>query len=81
MFSLSQQFNPFNPKYLEWYSPYLDLEHTIQICRGERINHNKIVILNPVLILYISSTLVKFFQKTKGSSHKFAISRRNYFST
>jgi len=30
--------NPFNSKYLEWYSPYLDLEHTIQVCRGERVN-------------------------------------------
>jgi len=29
--------NPFNPKYLEWYSPCLDLEHTIQVCRGERV--------------------------------------------
>jgi len=27
--------NPFNPKYLEWYSPHLDLEHTIQVCRCE----------------------------------------------
>jgi len=26
----------FNPKYLEWYSPCLDLEHTIQVCRGRR---------------------------------------------
>jgi len=29
-------FNPFNPnKYVEWYGPSLDLEHTIQVCRGE----------------------------------------------
>jgi len=27
-------FKPVNPKYLEWYSPYLDLEHTIQVCIG-----------------------------------------------
>jgi len=33
--------NPFNPKYLEWYSPCLDLEHTKQVCRGERIIINK----------------------------------------
>jgi len=25
-----------NPNYLEWYSPCLDLEHTIQVCRGEK---------------------------------------------
>jgi len=30
--------NPFNPKYLDWYSPCLVLEHTILICRGERVN-------------------------------------------
>jgi len=29
--------NPFNPKYLEWYGPCLDLEHTIQVCRRDRI--------------------------------------------
>jgi len=28
---------PFNPKYPEWYSPSLDHEHTIQVCRGERV--------------------------------------------
>jgi len=27
--------NPFNPKYPEWYSPSLDLEHTMQVSRGE----------------------------------------------
>jgi len=31
--------NPFNPKYLEWYSPVFDLEHTILICRGERVKY------------------------------------------
>jgi len=31
--------HPFNPKYLEWYSPCLDLEHTIQVCRGESVNY------------------------------------------
>jgi len=31
-------FNPFNPKYIEWYSPSLALEHTIQVCRGEMVN-------------------------------------------
>jgi len=34
--------NLLNPNYLEWYSPYLDLEHAIQVCRGEMV---KIVIL------------------------------------
>jgi len=29
--------NPLNPKYLEWYGPNIDLKHTIQICRGERV--------------------------------------------
>jgi len=29
--------NSFNPKYLEWYNPCLDLEHTIQVCRDERV--------------------------------------------
>jgi len=32
--------NRFNPKYLEWYSPSLDLEHTVQIYRGERVKVN-----------------------------------------
>jgi len=29
--------NPFNPKYLEWYSPYLYLDLTIQVCRGDKV--------------------------------------------
>jgi len=32
-------YNPFNPKYLEWYSPFFDMEYTIQVCRGERVNY------------------------------------------
>jgi len=38
----SDNINPFNPKYPEWYSPCLDLEHTTQVCRGERVK-NKIL--------------------------------------
>jgi len=30
-------FDPFKPKYLEWYSPYPDPEHTIQVSRGNRV--------------------------------------------
>jgi len=30
--------HPFN---LEWYSPYLDLEHTIQVCMGHRVKYTK----------------------------------------
>jgi len=30
--------NIVTPKYLEWYSPFCDLECTIQVCRGERFN-------------------------------------------
>jgi len=30
---------PFNPKYPEWYCLCLDLEHTIQVCRGERVKN------------------------------------------
>jgi len=26
-------------KYPEWYSPSLDLEHTIQVCRGDRVKY------------------------------------------
>jgi len=33
----SHNFNPFTPKYSEWYSPGLDLEHTIQVCWGENV--------------------------------------------
>jgi len=29
--------NPVNPKYPEWYAPGHDMEHSIQICRGERV--------------------------------------------
>jgi len=28
--------NPFNPKDKKWYSPCLDLDHTILVSRGER---------------------------------------------
>jgi len=40
------------PKYLEWYSPCRDLEHTIQVCSGDMINdiiyvHISIVNRNP----------------------------------
>jgi len=31
----TSNYKPFNPKYSEWYGPSLDLEHTIQVCRGE----------------------------------------------
>jgi len=31
-------FYPFKPKYPEWYDLSLDLEYTIQVCRGERVN-------------------------------------------
>jgi len=31
-------FNPFTPKYPEWYSPCLYLEHTIQVFWGESVN-------------------------------------------
>jgi len=31
--------NPSNPKYLEWYSLFLDVEHTIQVCRGEWVKN------------------------------------------
>jgi len=31
----TQKDNHFSPKYLEWYGLNLDLEHTIQDCRGE----------------------------------------------
>jgi len=27
----------FNPKYPEWYGLSLNLEHTIQVCRGEKV--------------------------------------------
>jgi len=27
-----------NPKYVEWHSPCLDLEHTTNVCRGEGVN-------------------------------------------
>jgi len=37
MCSVRVGINPFKPKYLEWNSPSLDLEYTIQICRGERV--------------------------------------------
>jgi len=30
--------NVMNPKYLEWYSPYLGLEHTIQVSKVNRVN-------------------------------------------
>jgi len=39
MQALQRTVNAFNPKYLEWYSPCLDLEHTIQVCRGERVKN------------------------------------------
>jgi len=29
--------NPSNPMYLEWFSPFSNLELTIQVCRGERV--------------------------------------------
>jgi len=29
--------NPFHSKYLEWYSPYLDMGYTTQVCRGEMV--------------------------------------------
>jgi len=29
----------FNPKYSKWYDPSLDLEHTIHVCRSERVNY------------------------------------------
>jgi len=33
-----------SPKCPEWYSPYcLDLEHTIQVCRGDRVDIRYIV--------------------------------------
>jgi len=31
----------FNPKYLKWYGLNLDLEYTIQVCRGERVGDSK----------------------------------------
>jgi len=37
IFSLECLINHFRPKCPEWYSPYIDLEHTIQVCRGERV--------------------------------------------
>jgi len=36
--------HPFNPKYLEWNSPYLDLELTIQVYRGGMVNHTYMLI-------------------------------------
>jgi len=44
IYSFNWFLNPFNPKYLEWYSPYLDMGHTIQVCRGERVNICKYLI-------------------------------------
>jgi len=32
-------YKSFNPMYLEWYGPSLDLEHTIQVCRGENFHY------------------------------------------
>jgi len=43
--------NPFNPKHLEWYSPSLDLEHTIQVCRGEPFH---------VLYTYLYNSVIKY---------------------
>jgi len=35
---LKVSYNPSNSKYIEWYSPYFDLEHhTIQVCRGDSV--------------------------------------------
>jgi len=56
----------FNPNYPEWYGPNLDLEHTIQVCRGERVSHTIILFkLFWKLIFYhwrflICMTLEKF---------------------
>jgi len=30
-------FNPLNPMYLEWYSLFLALEQSIQVCRGKEL--------------------------------------------
>jgi len=30
--------NPYTPGNLKWYSPFLDLVHTIQVCSDERVN-------------------------------------------
>jgi len=53
--------NPSNPKYSEWYSLCLDLDHTIQVCGGERVSvrNKRIIILffqihvNKVVFNYI----------------------------
>jgi len=55
------RFNPVIPKYLEWYSPSIDLEHTIQVCKGENcklINPEKLSIMwmKPILL----SSLVQY---------------------
>jgi len=44
-------FNPFNPKYLEWYSLTLDMEHTIQVCRCERVNALRISAQTNIIFL------------------------------
>jgi len=36
-FKFLESFKSFNPKYLKWYSPSLDLKHTTQVCRGENV--------------------------------------------
>jgi len=46
--------NPSKPKYLEWYSPYLDLEHTIQVCRGERVKYTPYFINNYTVRNYLN---------------------------
>jgi len=49
IFSVLHNINPFNLKYIEWYNSCLDLEQTIQVCRGERIKCRSMAASNEIL--------------------------------
>jgi len=57
------RFKPIKPMYLEWYSPSLDLEHTIQVFRGEIVKTS--IGQNYCYIFVLISVLSQHFLPTK----------------
>jgi len=53
-------FNSFNPQYLQWYSPNIGLEHTIQVCRGERVKELFVMSDREYCVLIKDSTFNDF---------------------